>query len=679
MKHERPCDFVRLELWLAGALAILASASCSGTATPGVPNDAADPRGEGELPVPTRYSEAREPCADHNPLRNAYWGDLHVHSAWSMDAFALDVRTTPTHAYRFAQGEAIPLLGDRTAQLERPLDFLAVTEHASYLGETGLCTRPDSPAYEHPRCQRYRGEGMAYEGLLGAMGARLAAVRDGGVVSTTRPTDLCGDDFGLCLESLDSVWTDLAVIAERFYDRSGACRFTTFNAYEYTANPGYSKVHRNVVFRNASIPRRPITWVDEPDVWKLWEGLRRDCLEAGNGCDVLTIPHNSNMSNGRMFALDYPSSEPSEQRRLAALRERLEPLIEVMQTKGDSECRNDLWKVEGGPDPFCDFEKLRPLDRAQEACRGGIGARGLAGEGCQSRRDFARYTLVEGLREVDRIGVNPLKLGMTASTDYHNSNPGDVEESSFQGILGLRDDTPNKRLGTATLNPGGLVGVWAEENSRDALFDALRRRETFGTSGPRIQPRLFGGWTYDAELCEQVDVVERAYARGVPMGGDLPPRPAETDATNAAPVFVATALADPGVSGLPTQQLQRIQIIKGWAGDDNVIHQAVYDTAGGPNDASVDTDTCEVRGRGHGALCGVWRDPDFDPAQRAVYYARVLENPSCRWSTRECNALPDAERPGACADPNVPKVIQERAWTSPIWYEPAVGQPGRSS
>jgi hypothetical protein len=380
-----------------------------------------------------------------------------------------------------------------------------------------------------------------------------------------------------------------------------------------------------------------------------------------------------------MFALDYPSDEPAEQRRLATLRERLEPLIEVMQTKGDSECRNDLWKVEGGPDPFCDFEKLRRMDRAQEPCRGGIGERGLVGEGCQSRRDFARYALVEGLREADRIGVNPLKLGMTASTDFHNSNPGDVEESSFQGILGLQDDTPRKRLRTSTnnsvgapLNPGGLVGVWAEENSRDALFDAMRRRETFGTSGPRIQPRLFGGWEYDAEHCEQMDAVGRGYTGGVPMGADLPPHPVGAGATDTAPVFVAMALADPGVSGLPTQLLQRIQIIKGWAGADDVIHQTVYDVAGGPNGANVDPDTCEAGGTGYRALCGVWRDPDFDPAQRAVYYARVLENPSCRWSTWECNALSASERPPACADPSVPKEIQERAWTSPIWYEPAV-------
>ena len=277
-----------------------------------------------------------------------------------------------------------------------------------------------------------------------------------------------------------------------------------------------------------------------------------------------------------------------------------------------------------------------------------------------------RYALVEGLREAERIGVNPYKLGITASTDTHNSSPGDVEETSFDGLLGVSDATPQQRLERKNFSPGGLIGVWAEENSRDALFDAMKRRETFGTSGPRILPRFFGGWSYPTDLCGDATFVEKADAGGVPMGADLAPKPDDAGA----PVFVVSALRDPGGEGLRTNALQRLQVIKGWTGSDGQIHQRVFDVAGDGAEVSVDPASCEPAGRGQDSLCAVWSDPDFDPTKHAVYYARVLENPSCRWSALQCDALPASERPAACTDPSVPRVIQERAWTSPIWYTP---------
>ena len=216
--------------------------------------------------------------------------------------------------------------------------------------------------------------------------------------------------------------------------------------------------------------------------------------------------------------------------------------------------------------------------------------------------------------------------------------------------------------------PPLLIGVWAEENSRAAILDAIRRREVFGTSGPRIQPRLFGSWQSRDDLCDLPDWLARANAGGVPMGSDLPLRTAD-----GAPVFAVFASRDPGTESAPGGLLQRIQIIKGWVDDAGGLHQQVFDAAGGPNGASVDPSTCEPTGPGADQLCAVWRDPDFDPSRRAVYYARAIENPSCRYSTWQCLDLPEADRPSGCEAPVMQAIQQERAWTSPIWYTPAAG------
>jgi len=624
-----------------------------------------------------RYSEMREPCSDRDARRQAYFGDLHVHTALSMDAWTSETRATPSDAYRFAKGEAIPLSGGRVVRLERALDFAAVTDHAEWLGEVWLCTDPGSPLYAREVCRMYRGELPVPGGRglrMGLLSDRAEPVQRVGnlpIGAPLRSKGLCGADGALCGEALSRVWRQVQAAAEAANDRSAACRFSAFTAYEYTWTPELSKIHRNVVFRNDRVPARPISWLDVDHPEKLWQGLERDCLDAGTGCDVLAIPHNSNLSNGRMFDLEYRERSKAQQRAYARRRQRLEPLVEIMQIKGDSECANGLAGV-AGRDELCNFEKFRPA-RTPDCAEGtGIGA--LAGQGCSGRRDFVRYALVEGLREQARIGINPFKLGLVASTDTHNATPGDTEEGSYDGGHGIPEATLAGRLSLegeivapVRANPGGLVGIWSEENSRDALFDAMRRRETFATSGTRIQPRFFAAWELPrgmGGMCRRPDGLDQAYAHGVPMGADLPPRPAGFDK---GPVFFVSALRDPQ-GGL----LQRLQVVKGYAGDDGLIHQDVHDVVGVVSDDSgVDAASCAATGSGSDSLCKVWRDPDFDPARPAVYYLRALENPSCRWSARQCSSLPPAERPPACTDRSVPALIQERAWTSPVWYTPA--------
>ncbi|MBJ22991.1 MAG: DUF3604 domain-containing protein [bacterium] len=656
---------------LAATLCLFATACESPSGAPAASTHDASTR-----PVDITTGESVPgPCVDHNPTRNAYFGELHVHTSLSLDAYTFETVGNADDAYRFARGEPLLIAGGRTIQLERPLDFSAVTDHASTMGELRLCTDPESPVYAHRICKVVRNTNPdpksedfdVFESAQNVVSGR-------GVGFPLRNAELCGDDFEICQLAMDSVWAEHQRAAERFQDRSANCRFTTFNGYEYTATPDFAKVHRNVIFRNEIVPDRVVSWVDEPSRWGLWRKLDEDCLQAGRGCDALTIPHNSNLSNGQMFEIDYREDPLEMQVEKARLWQKLEPLIETMQTKGSMECRNGLWRVFGGPDPQCDFEKWRAIDPAPTPCMGQSEAGAILGQGCQSRLDFARYALVEGLREEARIGVNPIKIGHTASTDMHNANPGDTEEGSYDGVLGADDQRPEQRLvrhmkalSPAAFNPGGLVGVWAEENTRDALFDSMKRRETFGTSGTRIQPRFFGRWHSADGLCGAHDFLERAYSGGVAMGGDLPPRPW----AGAAPTFVVSAQRDPGAPDLRSLALQKIQIIKAWPGDGEAMHQQVHDVVGdSQSDATVDLTTCEPQGTGYDSLCGSWTDPDFDPDQHAVYYARVLENPSCRWSTIQCNQFAPQDRPVTCDDPLLPKMIQERAWTSPIWYSP---------
>ena len=612
------------------------------------------------------YEEPRAACADHNPLRNLYFGDLHVHTALSFDAQAFDVRTTPAEAYGFAKGGSVALppldvngVGTRTVQLERPLDFAAVTDHSEYLGEVEECTTPGAPNYNAPSCQTYRGETFNAVRYI-ALPLALPAPR--------RFADICAPNGDECALQGAQVWQSVQDAADQAYDRTSACSFTSFVGYEYTSARGASTRHRNVIFRNDRVPY-PTTYFEEQTPQGLWSQLEAGCRDATSGCDVLAIPHNPNESNGNMFAVEYPGARSiAAERAAAAERGAMEPLVEIYQHKGDSECMNGLSGVIGASDEQCEFEKdpRNFLD-----CGDAVGGGGVARTGCFSRLDFVRNVLLAGISEDERLGVNPYRLGIIASTDTHNGTPGAVEEATFQGHRGTDDATPATQLGNGVLtpggiqfSPGGIVGVWAEENSRPSIFDALRRREVFGTSGPRIAVRFFGGWNLPAGLCTDPDMLTDAYAAGVPMGSVLDPP------TAAAPSFLISAARDPGTLARPGTQLQRVQVVKGWV-DAAGWHEEVFDVAGDANNgASVDTDTCVASGSGADTLCTVWTDPSFDANQHAFYYVRVLENPTCRWSTITCNALAPGDRPASCSDPDVKKTVQERAWSSPIWYRP---------
>ncbi|MBW2396443.1 MAG: DUF3604 domain-containing protein [Deltaproteobacteria bacterium] len=614
-------------------------------------------------PAEARDPISREACEQHDPKRRAFFGDLHVHTALSMDTVIRGGTSTPDQAYRFARGEAIVLPPSRTFSLDRPLDFAAVTDHAEWIGETSLCKRPGSPVYDSSSCRTFRGEQPSWMGdnLFG----RIAAV----VGFFGRNEAICGEDGLACREELGRAWRQTQAAAERWYDRTSACSFSTFHGWEYSASPGRSKVHRNVILRNEIVPELPISWIDEPSAEGLLRKLLERCNDTGSGCEALAIPHNPNVSNGQLFTPDR-SGSLEEQRARAELRARLEPLVEMVQAKGESECRSGFAGVMG-EDELCDQDKVRWIEDARPPdCGADVGRGALSGRGCQSKLDFARYVLLEGLRENARLGVNPYRHGWIGGTDTHNGTPGATDEQSYPGHNGLTDATLAERISTENdsyapyrlRSPGGLAGIWAEENTRDALFDAMKRRETFATSGTRIKPRLFGGWSPPEGSCLRDDAPAFADAWGVPMGSTLQPRPEGASS----PVFWVSAFRD-AVGGAP---LQRIQIIKGWVGDDGEFHQEVHDVSGSAaGEADVDRQTCTGTGSGAAFLCGYWADPNFDSQRPAVYYARVLENPTCRWSALQCNALSEADRPEACSDPKLPWRIQERAWTSAIWYD----------
>jgi hypothetical protein len=600
-------------------------------------------------------TEERAPCAHHDPLRQPFFGDLHVHTAFSFDGWGQGTRGTPRDAYAFARGESIGIQpydpggqATRRIQLRRPLDFTLVSDHAELLGETRMCSTPGTPGHDSFVCWLNRRFPLLGYVLVNSEYSSLSP----------RRFRMCGAGGERCREQEALAWRAIQDAAEEAYDRSAACRFTSFVGYEWSGMPDGNNLHRNVLFRNASVPARPANYVDDTTPEALWTRLEDDCLRAGTGCDVLAIPHNSNVSGGLMFR-DVRSDGAELTRADAERRATLERLLEVTQHKGDSECRA------GGADELCGYEKI-PYARMDEMASDRMWSP-------PAPLSYAREGLGEGLRLGRKLGANPFALGLVASTDTHLAAAGLVDEDRF---VGHAAGTVSARLAVPPLpdrldfNPGGLAVLWAEENSRDALFDAMRRREAYGTSGPRIQVRFFGGRGWGDDLCAAPDFAARGYAGGVPMGGDLPPG-AE------APAFAVSALADPGTLDHAGTRLQRVQIVKVWLEGD-AVREAVFDVAGdAENGASVDPATCRPEGPGGRKLCAVWRDPAFDPAAPSLWYARVVENPSCRWNAWACLAARvdcAGEVQGgleSCCDASVPKTIQERAWTSPIFYTPA--------
>lgn len=641
--------------------------------------DAGRDAGQDAGPPVIVLPDEREPCRDHDPLRRPFFGDLHVHTSVSFDANAYGTRTRPADAYRFARGEPIglPPYDDsgnptRTTQIDRPLDFAAVTDHAEFFAETNICSDPTSPGYDSATCTGYRAGDPALPDY-----GELTNI----LLMPERVARVCRANPALCAERDASVWQEIQDAAEDAYDRGAECSFTTFVAYEWTGSRGGTNLHRNVIFRNRSVQRVPVSYVDATTAESLWMRLEQTCLDTDTPCDLLSIPHNGNLGGGTMFVPVTEDRTPYT-REQSERRAALEPLIEIYQHKGASECVRGLDDPLASEDELCDFEQIHPNlctgsaddppDCIGPCMGGGVGFLGT----CIGPRDLARPLLRNGLEEWARTGGNPFQVGFIAGTDTHVATAGGVREEGFPGNAGETDDEPAEQLQVPdgalvhglTASPGGLTVLWAEENSRDALFDALRRRETYGTSGPRIVVRFFAGWSYPADLCDRGDAIQMGYDGGVPMGGVLPVQPSGASA----PTFYLSALRD--ALGAP---LQRIQIVKGWLAD-GATHERVFEVGGDPaNGATVDETTCTASGDGFDALCDVWTDPDFDAAQPAFYYARVIENPTCRWSRYaciaagvDCASIDSTDPLYACCDPSVSHVVQERAWTSPIWYLP---------
>ncbi len=605
-------------------------------------------------------------CEQYDEDGTALFGDLHVHTSYSFDAAAISTGATPQDAHNYARGGEIPFFpvnaaGEATGRIkiDRPLDFLAVTDHGEFLGERALCSTEGSPVYNTEFCADYRSDQRTGMMMLGT------------VITTETPAripEICGADGSLCRDFAQSPWQ---TIQETSNSNNQPCEFTSFVAYEYTGTPGTSNYHRNVIFRNDSVPALPVSYIDAPIDSKLWTELDAVC-DAEAGCDYLTIPHNSNLANGRMAP--YMQLEDTDAAKVAYAQSRLkrEPIMEIFQHKGNSECINGLSTVFAAPDELCNVEAVRRMGenrtyatrdfsteglvvgQASEVtaeCEPGVnGSNGMLGAGCVHATDFQRSALLVGLKEEQKIGLNPVKLGVIAATDTHSANPGGLVESDWDGAV-TGESTALERLQPGLLtsgidgNPGGLAGVWAKENTRDAIFDAMLRKEVFGTSGPRIRPRLFAGWGLDAGLCEASDMVSQAYAGGVPMGGDLSAG-GETDK----PAFLAYASKDP--DGL---KLEALHLIKGWIDAEGKMKAEVIPVV--TADAGADS------------LCQVYTDNNFDPAQSAYYYLRAVEPETARWHTYDCAAIAEADRPEVCTDGTYPQTIREMAWTSPIWYQ----------
>lgn len=618
------------------------------------------------------YSERRDACKKRNPLKNAYFGDLHIHTALSSDAYSDGTRVFPADALLFAKGQPIALPHSQTntrgglVQLARPLDFAAVTDHSEALGEGFICREEGRFAgYRTKSCKKYRSGGDA--------GVRVFGVPSAGL-RPRRVSEVCGKKNADCKAAARIVWQQIIAAAEAAYDRSDNCSFTSFVGYEYTRSPSGMHMHRNTVFKNARVPDLPANYIDQPTLPSLLSKLENECRIGLAACDVISIPHNSNISSGNGFnrlSLQGFSEDAQQAHRLQ--RNAFDRLMEITQHKGTSECLNGITDILGDVDELCDIEAIRRpgiKERAfdltrwiprvftktlRECTYEDIDPKDNLYKGpCVASHDFARGAWLSGLEDEAAYGINPFEMGVIGSTDTHIGTSGNTSEQNYPGHIGHETELED-RLGTPSLgrhnrrqgNPGGLAGVWAVENSRDALFQSMKRREAFATSGTRIAPRFFAG-TYQSDLCEQPDWLNIAYRKGVPMGARLP---AGIEGLK----FLAQAVRDPSGSAMP---LQDIQLIKGWL-DKNGRKRNLVTTI-----VSAET------GQGADSLCTVYTDPDYDPLQQAYYYMRVVEQPTKRWSAAQCGELSQENKPATCANA-LSEEINEFAWTSPIWMTPA--------
>jgi len=604
----------------------------------------------------------------YNPLKSVYWGELHVHTTESMDAIIFGTTATIEDAYRFARGEPLQSPGGESMQLSRPLDFVAITDHAEGFGTRTRCGDAGLTLFEKVNCAIMQTPGYSTALFARDRITRMAVEPDpthpAGVYrnrsrAPRQPFQICrGEREALCREDAASAWSRYIDLAER-HNEPGV--FTTFAAYEFSPTlERAGKHHRNVIFNGGNLPPRAISALDVNNAIELWRELEDNCTKD---CDFLTIPHNMNKGWGLFYSRhtwDGGTYAEEDWR----LRQRREPLAEMYQVKGASECALGV----GATDEECAFEQiLSPCEQGQET-------------GCALQSSFARQGLKIGMQLERELGFNPMAFGFVAATDAHNANPGDAEEWDYVGKLGavsspalrrlrVRDDMPTDSQILMDHGSGGLAAVWAEENTRDAIFNGMKRREAYATSGPRIGLRFFAGWGFDEAVTRQSNAIALATAGGVPMGGVLQPKAGEVQS----PTFFVWASAD-----WLSAPLQRVQVVKGWIDAQGETHERVRDVvcADGlvvdqntgrcpDNGASVDTATCELRGNsGAQQLMAAWQDDEFDPAQGAFYYVRAIQNPTCRWSTY------DAIRLGREPDPRVPATLRERAWSSPIWIDP---------
>jgi len=571
-----------------------------------------------------------------NPLKNVYFGEQHLHTQNSPDAFAAGSRQTWDEAFRYGRGEEVVLHTIATKnKIKRrtPYDFIAITDHAEYFGVMPQMIDPKDPLSKSDLAKRLQKNDPT------AVGDILHDI----LTSTGRP------EF-TAPELLKGNWEKYVKVANKYNDPG---KFTTLIAFEWTSIPNGRNMHRNVFFRNDTGPRAPFSSFDSIQPEDLWTYQE---IQRNAGIENFAIPHNGNVSDGWMYSPNKFLGGPMDAR-YAARQQANEPLTEIIQTKGSSDTHPAL----SPNDEFAEFELFPNMINV--------------GQPSQITYGYIRQGLVEGMILENTLGSNPFKMGIVSGADSH-SGYSNNEEFNFHGSHGALEDTPKKRLNPvmnasgempSRLGSAGATAVWAEENTRTAIFDAMKAKETYGTSGTLIRLRFFGGWKYSKNLAKDKDFVKKAYKGGVPMGQDLPKKAGK------APTFAVWALKDP-----ESGNLDRIQIVKGFINKWGRTDEKVYDVAWSDNrkpDAktgklppvgnTVDVKTAKYTNDiGDSQLSTVWTDPDFDPEQKAVYYVRVLEIPTPRWSTF------DSVNSGLPIPEGVPTTLQERAWSSPIWYTP---------